>query len=269
MRLAALLLVFLQLHTISTFQAAASIAPRSYFSSVRTAQSPSDPVINDAANFAVDQLKALSDSGIYTTLSLAKIHEAATELGDFHYVIHLRVGLASPHFRSKRDVEDFELMVLESKPRVEERASGNFNATRSVAIDEFPEMDEDAIETFWVQMVEERRRRRWELFRKWEQEDAEDESTATQPVEPVEAVEEEAPPRIVQKQTLTLEELQAMPTKQLRQLLATSESTSQLRAAITAILDDRLALLEEREEAPYMQGKQQEAPTLTLHRDEL
>ncbi|KAG2508611.1 hypothetical protein JM18_009180 [Phytophthora kernoviae] len=269
------LFIATELFLNSNHHAFASIAPRSYFSSnAHTSQPPSDPVIFDAANFAVDQLKDLSDSGIYTTLSLVKIHEAATELGDFHYVIHLKVALASPYFQSKQDVEDFEVMVLESKPRVEERASGNFNASRSIAIDEFPVMDEDAIERFWVQKVEERRRRRWELFEKWKREGEVEDEQQVEPkqsehVDPTKAKPAKSP-REIQKQMLTLEELHAMPTKQLRQLLTTPESTTQLRAAISAILDDRLTLLEQREEAPYMPGKpQQEAPKLTLHRDEL
>ncbi|KAL4129100.1 hypothetical protein PRIC2_005111 [Phytophthora ramorum] len=260
----------------SRLDVTASIAPRSYFSTVHTPQSPSDPVISDAANFALDQLRALSDSGIYTTLSLAKIYAAATELGDFHYVIHLQVALASPYFRSKREVEDFEMMVLESKPRVEERAKGGFNATRSIAIDEFPEMDEDAIERFWVQMVEERRQRRHELFEKWEREEVgEDEGENAQPVEAVESDQLESMEKPTQAaaekvtKTLTIDELQVMPAKQLRQLLATPESTAPLRAAISAILDERLTLLEEREEALHAQDNLQQSPQLTLHRDEL
>ncbi|KAG3018431.1 hypothetical protein PC120_g10444 [Phytophthora cactorum] len=238
--------------------AVASIAPRSYFSSVRTPQSPNDPVIADAANFAVDQLRALSDSGIYTTLSLSKIHAAATELGDFHYVIHLQVALASPYFRSKRQVEDFDMMVLESKPRIEERASGKFNATRSIAIDEFPEMDEDAIENFWIKMVEERRQRRHELFEQWEREGELADGGGKQ--DHVESSEEKTVEKVTK--TLTLDELQVMPTKQLRQLLATPESTAPLRAAISAILDERLTLLEQREETLN------NLP-INLHRDEL
>jgi hypothetical protein len=188
------------------------------------------------------------------------------QLGDFHYVIHLQVALASPHFRSKQDVEDFELMVLESKPRVEERASGKFNATRSFAIDEFPEMDEAAIEAFWVKMVEERRRRRRELFDKWERE-AQDEAQRVGNAQAASTGDAGPPAAEKVRKTLTIDELQAMPTKQLRQLLATPESTAPLRAAISAILDDRLALLEQREEALY--GNAQPAPQLSLHRDEL
>ncbi|KAF4045408.1 hypothetical protein GN244_ATG02151 [Phytophthora infestans] len=233
----------------------ASIAPRSYFSSVRTPQSPNDRVIADAAHFAVDQLRALSDSGIYTTLSLSKIHAAATELGDFHYVIHLQVALSSPYFRSKRQEEDFEMMVLESKPRIDERASGKFNVTRSIAIDEFPEMDEDAIENFWVKMVEDRRQRRRELFEQWEREDTLENAEQDAPQVKSNEVNTEQPEKVTK--TLTLDELQQMPTKQLRQLLTTPESTAPLRAAISAILDERLTLLEQREEQ------------MNLHRDEL
>jgi hypothetical protein len=156
--------------------------------------------------------------------------------------------------------------VLESKPRVEERASGKFNATRSFAIDEFPEMDEAAIEAFWVKMVEERRRRRRELFDKWERE-AQDEAQRVGNAQAASTGDAGPPAAEKVRKTLTIDELQAMPTKQLRQLLATPESTAPLRAAISAILDDRLALLEQREEALY--GNAQPAPQLSLHRDEL
>ncbi|POM73623.1 hypothetical protein PHPALM_9515 [Phytophthora palmivora] len=261
-----LLLIWVVVIWKGNYNVEASIAPRSYFSSVRTPQAPNDPVITDAANFAVNQLRALSDSGIYTTLSLAKIHAAATELGDFHYVIHLQVALKSPYFRSKQDVENFEMMVLESKPRIEERASGKFNATRSIAIDEFPEMDEDAIENFWVQMVEERRRRRRELFDKWEREGDLDSKNDVL-LEP--EMREQPTTSSVEKvtKTLTIAELQIMPTKQLRQLLTTPESTAPLRAAISAILDERLTQLEQREEA--RSAHDQQPPQLKLQRDEL
>ncbi|CEG39367.1 uncharacterized protein PHALS_09618 [Plasmopara halstedii] len=160
--------IFAQLYSINVF---ASITPRTYFSNVRTPQLPNDPIIIDAANFAVSQLRTLSDSGIYTTLTLAKIHAAATELGDFHYVIHLQITLTSPHFRSKRKEESFDLMVLESKPYVKDKDSDILDTTRSIAIDRFPEMDENAIERFWVNMMEERRQQRRDLFEKWEKEE--------------------------------------------------------------------------------------------------
>ncbi|GMF22587.1 unnamed protein product [Phytophthora lilii] len=191
------------------------------------------------------------------------------QLGDFHYVIHLQVALASPYFRSKREVEDFEMMVLESKPRVEERVGGKFNATCSIAIDEFPEMDEDAIETFWVKMVEERRRRRQELFEMWEREgELEGESEIAQENEDANRAQQEAGVSVEKvTKTLTIEELEAMPTKQLRQLLNTPESTAPLKAAVSAILDERLTLLEQRE--AVMQNSQQQTSQLNIQRDEL
>lgn len=143
-------------------------------------------------------------------------------------MIHLQVALASPYFRSKREVEDFEMMVLESKPRVEERVGGKYNATRSIAIDEFPEMDEDAIESFWVKMVEERRQRRRELFEKWEREGETAEESHAETESSNSKNEEQETKASVKKVTkmLTIEELQAMPAKQLRQLLTAPESTA-------------------------------------------
>ena len=64
------------------------------------------------------------------------------------------VRQASPFFKSRRESETFDIMVMK---HLSEDAT-------SFAIDEFPVMEEGAIERFWTEMVEERRAKRRSLF---------------------------------------------------------------------------------------------------------
>lgn len=155
------------------------------------------------------------------------------QLGDFHYVTHLRVALASPHFASQKPLEAFDMMVLERKPLP---GQDRYADGRSIAIDEFPVMDEDAIEQFWIRKVEDRRRRRRELFKQWESEGEEGVSTQYQPKARKE------------KRVVSLEELQQMPTMQLRSLMDSQSSTEELRLAIARIIDERLERLQQLEQ---------------------
>jgi hypothetical protein len=117
----------------------------------------SERVMNEAA-FALEELKKLSDSTIYSTLSLVNILSAQEQDGVFHHNLVLNVELGSPYFRSLLPKEKFEMIVMEHK---EDRS-------RSFAIDEFPDMDERAIENFWVQKVEKKKKKREEAFRRLE-----------------------------------------------------------------------------------------------------
>ncbi|KAF0742482.1 hypothetical protein Ae201684P_008346 [Aphanomyces euteiches] len=135
--------------------------PLSIVGSERVIKSITDPEVLDAAQFAVSELSQLSDTGIYTTLSLKRIKAAATQIGDFHFNTFLDLELASPHFKSGRHVESFSFVVMQSK------MDGHI---KSFAIDNFPVMDDDAIEIFWINMVEKDRRDRRALFAAWESE---------------------------------------------------------------------------------------------------
>ncbi|DAZ94167.1 TPA: hypothetical protein N0F65_008259 [Lagenidium giganteum] len=214
-----------------------------FFTPTRSPKSPSHPLVQEAADYAVAALRELSDSGIYQTLQLDQIHDAAAEIGEFHYVIHMSVALASPYFRSRQPTEDFQLIVLESK---EKYLSPDHNDSRSFAIDEFPVMDEDAIEEFWIAMVEDRRRRRNKLFAQWLQQESEAENQSTESeASPARPQTVSAKQSKKKRKTLTLEDLDKMSTKQLRRLLHAPESTVELRDAITAIIDDRWDHLEQ------------------------
>jgi hypothetical protein len=92
------------------------------------------------ANFAMTELRKLSDSGVYESLSLAQILSYSTESGTFHDNTNLKLSLASPYFKSGKAVEEFEVMVLTHKD----------DGVKSLAIDEFPEMSERSVESFLV-----------------------------------------------------------------------------------------------------------------------
>lgn len=111
-----------------------------------------------AAEFAVTELSKLSDSDIYTTLSLEKITYAAEQDGIFHYNTLLTLELGNPHFKSKKSTEEFKMIVMLHKD----------DGVRALAIDEFPVMDEDAIEEFYIRKIERRRKQREESFRRLE-----------------------------------------------------------------------------------------------------
>jgi hypothetical protein len=110
------------------------------------------------AAYALAELAKLSDSGVYSTLGLHGVLAASQEDGIFHHNTMLTLELSSPHFLSGAKTESFDVVVMEHKD----------DGIRSIAIDEFPVMAEDAIEAFWVQKVEQQRVQREAAFRKLE-----------------------------------------------------------------------------------------------------
>jgi len=109
-----------------------------------------------AAEFALVELSKLSDSGVYQSLSLHEVSKAEEEVGIFHYNTILSLKLHSPFFKSGEEVEEFNMVVMEHKT----------DHVKSFAIDEFPVMDDDAIEKFWIQKVELKRKQREEAYRR-------------------------------------------------------------------------------------------------------
>ena len=116
------------------------------------------PAIVEAAEFVVEELSKLSDSGVYETLTLAQIVSAQTQRGVFHENTFLTLELASPHFLSRNATERFEVIDM---VRVDDKS-------RSFAIDAFPEMSEESIEKFSIRNVERRRALRERAFEELE-----------------------------------------------------------------------------------------------------
>ena len=104
------------------------------------------PHIVESASFAVSELRLLSESGIYETLELVRVHYGAAQVGTFHNNTYLTLELASPYLLdAKTTLHD--VIVMKDLD----------DGVRSFAIDEFPVMEEDAIERFWIERVERER----------------------------------------------------------------------------------------------------------------
>jgi len=120
--------------------------------------SVNDPKAVKDAEYSLAELKKLSDSRIYETLSLERIVSAEEDDGIYHFNTILSIDLKSVYFKSGRASENFTVIVMRNK----------IDGSMSFAIDEFPEMDEIAIEEFWIRKVKEKRSQKEELLRKIE-----------------------------------------------------------------------------------------------------
>ena len=109
-----------------------------------------------AAKYALHELQGLSDSGIYSTLSLVEIESSSTSEGAFHEITRMQLKLSSPHFKSKKAAETFSVLVMSSKDNAE---------SKSFAIDTFPEMEESAVESFWIAKVKKAKVGREKLYK--------------------------------------------------------------------------------------------------------
>ncbi|CAN0070999.1 unnamed protein product [Ascophyllum nodosum] len=109
----------------------------------RNALITTHPYAVQRAEFALRVLQSLSDTGIFRTLSLKRISNAATEDGVFHFNTLLTLELASPYFASGLQAEEFEVVVMENKD----------DGHVSFSIDSFPDMDAKAMEDFYIQQV--------------------------------------------------------------------------------------------------------------------
>ena len=91
---------------------------------------------------------------------MKRISSAATQVGVFHFNYFLELDIASPHLASGEGYSTHEVMVMRNLE----------DGVHSFAIDEFPVMDEDAIEEFWIRKVEAHKKMREESFAEMERE---------------------------------------------------------------------------------------------------
>ena len=135
----------------------------------------------ELAYTALLKIQDLSETGIYRQITLNNIYSAHFVDGIYHRNTILNVSLASNHFLSGKRDESFEFVVMERKEEedgeeyeqeVPQSAMDNnmkinsysSNDDLTIAINEFPVMDPRALEAFYVEMVERKRRERNRLL---------------------------------------------------------------------------------------------------------
>lgn len=111
-----------------------------------------------AAEFALEELRRTSDTGVYDSIKLNRVLNAEEEDGIFHDNMIMELELGSPHFINGDRYGIFNVVVMRHKE----------TGHRSLAIDEFPLMDEKAIEKYWIDKVNRKRAEREAAFRQME-----------------------------------------------------------------------------------------------------
>jgi hypothetical protein len=99
------------------------------------------------------------------------VTSAEKQRGVFHDNVFLSVVLESPHFQDGALQSKHDVLVMTSLD----------DGVRSFAIDEFPSMDADAVEEFWIKRVEEHRKLREEVFTRLERDYADSSHTGNSP----------------------------------------------------------------------------------------
>jgi len=89
-----------------------------------------DVAVKNEAIFALDELKKLSDSRVYNSLSIANITSAWLQDGIYHVNTILNIDLKSDYFKSQKSIESYEIIIMKNKE----------DDVKSIAIDEFPVM---------------------------------------------------------------------------------------------------------------------------------
>ena len=115
------------------------------------------PEIQAAASYVLEELQSISYSGIYESLKIQRIRSARTEKGVFHMNTFMTLELASPFLKVRGDKTKRKTATSTHEVIVMKHLD---DGKLSFAIDEFPEMDEHAVEKFWIKFVE---TRRWSL----------------------------------------------------------------------------------------------------------
>ena len=125
------------------------------------------PAVVEAANWALQHLRAMSDSGAFEALMLARIAGAAAQRGVLHDVLLLERELAHPRLLGGGGAGPGGAGVsAHSVAVMTDREDG----VRSFTIDAFPLLEPEAVEQAWLERADEAAARREAEFRRLERE---------------------------------------------------------------------------------------------------
>jgi len=91
----------------------------------------------------LSQLQQASESRVYADVHVARVTGFAQTTTPLHLVSHFNVTLGSPSFLSRAPEESFSWAVMRDV----------HTGRRTVAVDEFPRMLPEAVETAWRRRV--------------------------------------------------------------------------------------------------------------------
>lgn len=106
------------------------------------------------------KLRDVSTSGVYETIKIGEVVEAYTRKGIFHDMIEMHLTLKSDHFADPAENEKtHQVIVLKS------RSEAGGDGIESVALDDFPLMKPESIESYKKTKFAKEKRRRSRLLK--------------------------------------------------------------------------------------------------------
>ena len=112
-------------------------------------------IADEAAKFVLESLVEMSDSGIYSEyLRVNSINNVSIIDGLYHTNSLFVMELASEHFESGQELENFQVIVMDGKPNANGDENLNGGMRRGYAIDRFPKMKNEQIEAAQSRKVE-------------------------------------------------------------------------------------------------------------------
>eukprot|EP00511_Aplanochytrium_stocchinoi_P001268 CAMPEP_0204831728 /NCGR_PEP_ID=MMETSP1346-20131115/11384_1 /ASSEMBLY_ACC=CAM_ASM_000771 /TAXON_ID=215587 /ORGANISM="Aplanochytrium stocchinoi, Strain GSBS06" /LENGTH=170 /DNA_ID=CAMNT_0051962975 /DNA_START=55 /DNA_END=567 /DNA_ORIENTATION=- len=94
----------------------------------------------EGADFALQEIQQRSDSGVYETLRIARIIDAAYVKGLYHSILKMNLTLASEHLLNYPNDQEsrHHIMIM----------TAHETGLKTIAIDEYPEMKPESIELY-------------------------------------------------------------------------------------------------------------------------
>jgi len=177
-----------------------------------------DEQINTAAIVALEQLRHLSESGVYETLVIERVVDASVDLGTFFRKITIKCELSSNLLEENHMIEFIALQDPDT------------NEYRSVVMDSLPRFPEAIVESSLVDRIVQKRKQREKILKNLEDNFLDDHCQFLNSLEG----------------SLRTDELQSTDSKVLLEVLGNKVTNKATQEQIQVILLSRLEKLENR-----------------------